>query len=91
LRLVGLLYCASTDKLAAETFYDLITEGKAPKKKKIAEGEIPPPPVDIHKKDILIPEYFRKLLQISYNLSIELYKDAPGGKDRSKWLIEELP
>ena len=46
---------------------------------------------DIHKTDILIPEFFRKLLQISYNLSIELYKDAPGGKDRSKWLIEELP
>ena len=91
LRLVGILYCASTDKMAAEAFYDIITEGKAPKKKKLAEGEVPPPAVDIHKSDILIPEYFRKMLAISYNVSIELYKTAPGGKDRSAWLIQELP
>jgi hypothetical protein len=91
LRLVGLLYCASTDKLAAHTFYDLITEGKAPKKKKLPPGEVPPPNPDIHKTDILIPEFFRKMLEISYSVSIELYKTAPGGKDRSQWLIDELP
>lgn len=90
LRLVGLLYCASSDRVAAEAFYDLITEGKAPRKKKLPD-EMPPPLLDIFKKDILIPEYFRKMLEISYNVAIEIYKVAPGGKDRKQWLINELP
>jgi hypothetical protein len=87
---VGLLYCASSDRVAAEAFYDLITEGKSPRKK-LPPGEVPPPLADIFKTDILIPEYVKKMLEISYSVAIDLYKVAPGGKDRKQWLIDELP
>lgn len=84
MRLLGILYCAATPKLKAEAFYNVI------KPNELDSKETAEKVTDVQKSEVLIPEYFEKMLEISYNLMIDVYGKSEGGEDKSNWLIDEL-
>jgi len=42
------------------------------------------------KSEVLIPEYFEKMLEISFVLMIDIYSNMEGGEDKTSWIIDEL-
>lgn len=84
LRLLGILYCAATPKLKAESFYSVL------KPNELDSKETAEKITDVHKSEVLIPEYFEKMLEIAYVMMIEVYGKSEGGEDKSNWLIDEL-
>jgi hypothetical protein len=42
------------------------------------------------KNEVLIPEYFEKMLDISYTMMIDLYSTNASGDDKRNWIIDEL-
>lgn len=85
LRLLGILYCASTPQLKAETFYKVIKPDELNSKETPDQKE-----TDVMKNEVLIPEYFEKMLEIAYTMMIEIYGTLENGEDKSNWLIDEL-
>ncbi len=45
---------------------------------------------DILKSEVLIPEYFEKMLEISYNMMIDIYGTTENAESRGNWIIDEL-
>lgn len=84
LRLLGILICASTPKMKAEAFYKILQP------EDLDSRDQPNKTTDILKSEVLIPEYFEKMLEISYVLMIDLYSHMDGGEDKTSWIIDEL-
>lgn len=48
---------------------------------------------ELPKSEVLIPEYFEKMLEIAYEMMIDLYNSSAINEDREdkrQWIIEEL-
>ena len=84
LRLLGILICASTPRMKAEAFYKILQPEDLDSKDNEQKS------TDILKSEVLIPEYFEKMLEISFVLMIDLYSNMEGGEDKTSWLIDEL-
>lgn len=85
LRLLGILYCSATPLLKAQTFYNVIK----PKELDSKESE-DKKATDVAKAEVLIPEYFEKMLDISYTMMIVLFSTSENGEDKRNWIIDEL-
>lgn len=85
MRLLGILYCSATPLLKAQTFYNVIK----PKELDSKESE-DKKATDVAKAEVLIPEYFEKMLDISYTMMILLYSTSENGEDKRNWIIDEL-